>query len=534
VTATMTGGQAVVQSLAAHGIRVLFGLPGVQNDWLYNALYDAAGQIRVIHTRHEQGAGYMALGYALATGDIGLCSVVPGPGVLNAGAALATAYALGARLFLLAGQIPLSQIGKGLGALHETPDQPGLLRSLTKLTSRIEHPAMAPFKVAEAIAHLKSGRPRPVAVEVPMDVLAQQAAVDLRTPSIEITEAPLDGDAIEAAARMIGEAKNPMIFVGGGAQGVASEVRELAEQLQAPVASYRTGRGVLDGRNPLSCMLPEARSLWKEVDVAIALGCSARTALQSWDFKDRKLVRIDVDPIVHGQFAQPAVAITARLEEALPALLSSLPRYNVARPSRATQMAEVHRAWVERSAVLQPQIDFLQAIRLALGEDGIFVDELTQVGFASRIVMPVYQPRTYISTGYMGTLGYGFPTALGAKVAFPNRRVLSITGDGGFLFGATELATAVQHKINLVTVLFNNGQYGNVMQMQRELYGGRIIASELLNPDFERFVGSFGAHYARATNARELANVLDSSFSQERPAVIEVPVGEMTSADQFR
>jgi acetolactate synthase-1/2/3 large subunit len=281
-------------------------------------------------------------------------------------------------------------------------------------------------------------------------------------------------------------------------------------------------------------MLPEARALWKEVDVAIALGCSARTALHSWDFKDRKLVRIDVDPIVHGQFAQPAVAITARLEEALPALLSSLPRYNAARPSRATQMAEVHRAWVERSAVLQPQIDFLQAIRLALGEDGIFVDELTQVGFASRIVMPVYQPRTYISTGYMGTLGYGFPTALGAKVAFPNRRVLSITGDGGFLFGATELATAVQHKINLVTVLFNNGQYGNVMQMQRELYGGRIIASELLNPDFERFVGSFGAHYARATNARELANVLDSSFSQERPAVIEVPVGEMTSADQFR
>lgn len=534
MTMKMTGGQAVVQSLASQGLSVLFGLPGVQNDWLYNGLYDAQGRIRVIHTRHEQGAGYMALGYAVATGDIGLCNVVPGPGVLNAGAALATAYGLNARVFFLTGQIPLNQIGKGLGTLHEVPDQPGLLRSLTKLTTRIEHPSSAPFKIAEAIAHLRSGRPRPVAVEVPMDVLEQRAYVDLTVPRIEIAPTPLDTDAIEAAAKLIGGARNPMIFVAGGAQDVGPQVTELAELLQAPVVGYRTGRGIVDSRNPLSCVLPEARPLWQDVDVIIALGGSARSALQNWGLKDRKLVRIDVDPVVHTQYARPSVAITARLEDALPALLAALPRHNAARPSRASQMAEVHAAWAERSAVLQPQIGFLRAIRGALGDDGIFVDELTQIGFASRIVLPVHRPRTFISTGYMGTLGYGFPTALGAKVAFPDRRVLSVTGDGGFLFAATELATAVQHKIGLVTVLFNNGQYGNVQQMQRELYEGRVIASDLVNPDFERFVTSFGARYARANNADELARVLETEFASPGPSVIEVPVGDMISVDRFR
>jgi acetolactate synthase-1/2/3 large subunit len=164
----------------------------------------------------------------------------------------------------------------------------------------------------------------------------------------------------------------------------------------------------------------------------------------------------------------------------------------------------------------------------------VFVDELTQVGFASRIVMPVYRPRTFISTGYMGTLGYGFPTALGVKAVSAGRRVVSVTGDGGFLFGVAELATAVQHQINLVTILFNNNQYGNVRQMQRDLYGGRFIASTLRNPDFRGLVHSFGAHYLRAGTPEELAIALEQAFAADSPAVIEVPVGDMPSVDAFR
>jgi len=535
VSARTTGGQAVVQSLSAHGIQVLFGLPGIQCDWLYNALFDLAPRIRVIHTRHEQGAGYMALGSALASGGVAVCNVVPGPGLLNAGAALATAYALGARVLFLVGQIPLGQIGRGQGALHETPDQPGLLRSLTKLTTRIEHPSEAPFKIAEALMHLQHGRPRPVAIEVPMDVLAQEAPVDVAIPRLESPSTPLDCDAIDAAARLLGAAKSPMIFAGAGALDVSPLVLQLAELLQAPVVAYRTGRGILDSRHPLSCVLPEGRMLWPEVDVLLALGSSARSALEGWGgLNGRKLVRVDIDPPVHKRYAQPTVGIVARLEEALPQLLAAIPRYAATRPSRVAAMNLVHATWAERSRVLEPQIGFLRAIRTALGEDGIFVDELTQVGFASRIVMPVHRPRTFISTGYMGTLGYGFPTALGAKVAFPERRVLSVTGDGGFLFAASELATAVQHRINSVTVLFNNGRYGNVHQMQREVYGGRVLASELVNPDFERFVTSFGAAYQRAQDAPQLRHALEVAFAAAQPCVIEVPVGDMVSVDRFR
>ena len=531
----MTGGEAVVQSLLAHGLDTVFGLPGVQNDWLYNALYDAGGRVRVIHTRHEQGAAYMALGASLVRGDIAVCSVVPGPGVLNAAAALATAYALNAQLLFLCGQIPLGQIGREQGVLHELPDQLGILRSLTKHAVRICAPAEVPPRIAEAVAILRSGRPRPVAVEVPMDVLAARAEIGAPASGWPVYQPALDAEAIGAAARLIVGARTPLLFVGNGAQGVSESVRTLAEMLEAPVIAYRTGRGVLDSRHPLSCVLPEARPLWADCDLVIALGTAVRGPLQTWgDDERRKLIRIDVDPLVHTRFGKPDVAITARLEDALPALIGELGAHDRPRPSRREAMAALHGDWERRCAVLAPQIGYLGVIREALGEDGIFVDELTQVGFASRIVMPVYKPRSFISTGYMGTLGYGFPTALGVKAVCGGRRVLSVTGDGGFMFAVAELATAVQHGINLVTVVFNNEQYGNVQQMQRDLYGGRVIASDLRNPNFERLVSAFGAHYQRARTPAELVPALEQAFGAGVPAVIEVPVGDMPSVDSFR
>lgn len=524
-----------MKALLAQGLDVMFGLPGVQNDWLYNACYDAGGAIRVLHTRHEQGAGYLALGYALARGAPALCNVVPGPGVLNAGAALATAYGLNAPLFFLTGQIPSHLIDRQLGTLHEIPNQLGLLQSLTKWAARVNAPDEAPMRVAEAVQQLRSGRPRPVALEVPMDVLAERAEVDLHTPPLSPYYPALDEDRLERAAELLGRAERPLIFVGGGAQGVSAEVRQVAEALEAPVVGYRTGRGVLDSRHYLSLAQPAARAVWEGSDGIVVLGGNARVPLQGWGWQaGRKLVRIDVDPTTHSRFRKPDVAITARLEEALPLLLERLGRHNRARPSRRDELLAARAAWEERSAVLEPQLSYLAVIRQALGEDGVFVDELTQVGFASRISMPVYHPRTFISTGYMGTLGWGFPTALGVKVARPDVRVLSVSGDGGFLFGVAELATAVQHHIPLVTVLFNNHQYGNVQQMQRELYGGRVIATDLVNPNFQRLVESFGAAAFRASSPAELGEALERAFDADGPAVVEVPVGDMPSVDQFR
>ncbi len=530
----LTGGEAAVKTLIAHGIHTLFGLPGVQNDWLYNALHDAQDQIRVIHTRHEQGAGYMALGYALATGEIGVFNVVPGPGLLNASAALATAYGLNAPVLCLTGQIPTRHIGQGKGVLHEIPDQLAILRGLTKWAERATSAADVPGLLYAAFAELQNGRPRPVALEIPMDVLAERGAVELAARPAPANHPQPDPDLIEQAAKALGQAKRPLIFVGSGAQNVSAEVRELATMLEAPVVGYRTGMGIMDGRHYLSLHLPPAHELWKTADVVLLIGSHARETF-GWGVDDAMtLIKIDIDPATHSLFHKPDIAITARAEETLPLLLERTAAHNGRRDSRKEELLALKASWEQQTDYLEPQKSYLKVIREELGEDGIFVDELTQVGFTSRIVYPVYQPRTYISTGYMGTLGYGFPTGLGIKVAKPDVPVISVAGDGGFMFAVQELATAVQHHIGLITIVFNNNQYGNVQQMQKNLYGNRVIASDLHNPDFVKLAESFGAQGLRATSPDELRRAIQQGQQTDLPTLIEVPVGDLPSVDRFR
>ncbi|MEX0327688.1 MAG: thiamine pyrophosphate-dependent enzyme [Ruegeria sp.] len=532
----MTGGEAAVLALHDLGINTVFGLPGVQNDWLYNAFYDHQEKFRIIHTRHEQGAAYMALGAALATGGKSVFNVVPGPGLLNATAALSTAYALNAKVMCLTGQIPSGKIGRRMGELHEIEGQLDILKSLTKWAERANDPADIPGLMYEAFRQLDSGRPRPVALEIPMDVLAAKGVVDSDQKPLAPDVPPLDEAALERAAELLGQAQNPMIFVGSGALDASASIRRLAEVLQAPVVGYRTGMGIVDARSPFSLHLPAAKPLWEKADVVLAIGSNMRVPMGKWIKANHPdIIRIDTDPETHKTFAQPKLSITSRAEAAVPFLLERLEVHNTPRASRVDEFLEAKAAWARRSAVLEPQITYLRVIREELGEDGVFVDELTQVGFASRILYPVYDPRTYISTGYQGTLGYGFPTALGVKVARPNVPVISITGDGGFMFGVQELATAVQHKIPLVTILFNNNQFGNVQQMQKNNYGGRVIATDLVNPDFGRMVESFGAQALRATNDVELRSAIKRGLATSHtPTVIEVPFDEMPSVDQFR
>jgi len=531
--AKMTGGEAAVETLLAHGIHTIFGLPGIQNDWLYNALYDAGDKIRVVHTRHEQGAAYMALGYAQASGDISVFNIVPGPGLLNATGALATAFGLNAPVFCLTGQIPTNKIGKASGVLHEIPHQPEVLRGLTKWVDRANHPSDVPRKIAEAFYQLRSGRPSPVALEIPMDVLEAKAEVVINEARKAFAP-PLDSGAIEEAAKHLGEAKNPMIYVGSGAQDVSEEVTALANLLEAPVVGYRTGRGVLDSRHHLSLTMPPSHEFWKKTDVVLAIGTHMRIPLQQWGTDGITVIRIDVDSDAMNKIKMPDLPIVARVEDALPELISCIEKYNHKRESRKDEMLAIKADWAAKTAYLEPQMTYLNIIREELGEDGIFVDELTQVGFASRIVMDVYKPRTFISTGYMGTLGYGFPTALGAKVAKPDVPVVSVAGDGGFMFAVQELATAVQHRIGTVTLVFNNDRYGNVQQMQKNKYGGKVIASDLVNPDFVKLAEAFGAQGLRAESPEQLREALKQGFKTDVPTLVEVPIGETPSVDRFR
>jgi acetolactate synthase-1/2/3 large subunit len=525
----MTGGQAIVRSLKAYGVDTIFGLPGLQLDHFFNALYDEGNSIRAIQPRHEQGAAYMAYGYALSSGRVGTFAVVPGPGLLNTTAALATAYGCYAPVLAITGQLPANAIGKGYGLLHEIPDQLALIAGLTKWCCRIEYPSDVPDRMREAFKQLQSGVVRPVEIEMAMDTLGVSTEVTLLDAVNGYPSPEPDGDAIDEAAKLLGKAKNPLIICGGGAAGAGGELLEIAEMLQAPVVSHRMGRGVVSDHHYLSQTLPVGHKLWPGVDVVLVVGSRAQQQLQVWGTdKNLKVVRIDIDPSQMVRYGRPAVGIVADAGKALTSLIPALGKENGKRASREGELSELKASTIsDLSAKLTPQAQYIEALRDALPDDGIFVDELTQIGYVSRALFPVYRPRSFLSSGYQGTLGSGFPAALGAKVANPDTPVLSVNGDGGFMFNVQELATAVMHGIDVVTVVFNDGAYGNVKRMQEDDYGGRVIASELRNPDFVRLGESFGVHAVRAESPRSLRTEVEKAFGRSGASLIEVPIGKV-------
>jgi acetolactate synthase-1/2/3 large subunit len=529
----MSGGDAIVQSLLAHGVDTVFGIPGVQTYGLFDALHRAGDRVRVLCPRHEQATGYMAFGYAKSTGRAGVYTVVPGPGVLNSAAALCSAYGASTPVVCVTGQVPSEYIGSGKGHLHELPDQLATMRTLTKWAARIERPAAAPGLVAEAFREATSGRPRPVALEMPWEVFELSEPVELIPAAPPEPAPPPDPGTIERAADVLRAAANPMIMVGSGAFGARAEVAELAELLQAPVVSFRSGRGIVADDHYLGFSCAEGFERWPEADVLVGIG--SRLELKWFRWPDEpaglKVVNVDIDP-EQADRLEPDVAVVADARDAVRALLDALadlPRH----PSRRSQFEAVKRRTREAIQRVQPHVDYLAAIREVLPRDGFFVEEICQAGFASYYAFPVYEPRTYVTCGHQGTLGFGFPTALGVKVANPDRPVVSITGDGGFLFGLQELATTVQEGIDLVTVLFNNGAYGNVLRDQIQRFEGRVLGVELRNPDFLALAASFGVAAERAISPDELRRALDRALTRRAPALIEVPVDPSTEVSPW-
>jgi len=530
----MTAAEAVVATLLTHGIEAIYALPGLQNDPLFDALYRFSGRLSTIHTRHEQGAAYMALGAALATGKPAAYAVVPGPGFLNSAAALLTAYSMNAPVLALIGQIPQADIGRGLGHLHEIRDQTGIVKRLVDYAGLISKPQDASKVTAAALRTMQTGRLGPAAIECAMDVWSRSAPVAVHEP-LPIPAPKIDMAAIRRAAKRLGASERVLIVCGGGAQDAAAEVTTLSKLLQAPVLGFRRGRGVLDSRDPLSVTLPLGRDLWGEADAVLAVGTRLFWPITHWGI-DRKLaiIRVDADRREHARLHKPAVALTGDAKPILNALITELPAHNRKRASRQVELTGRQASWRKRMAKLTPQIEFLEAIRAELPEDGMFVDEVTQIGFAARLLFPVYKPRTFLSPGYQDPLGWGFATALGAAHARPNVPVVAIAGDGGFLFTATELATAMHHNIPLVTIVFNDNAFGNVRRIQRERYGNRLIGSNLTNPDFVAFAKSFGAEAVCTHTPAELRIALRRAIGRrDGPSVIEVPVGAMPSPWEF-
>jgi acetolactate synthase I/II/III large subunit len=508
----------IVQSLLSHGVDTVFGLPGVQTYPLFDAMSRAG--IRIIGGRHEQAVAYMAFGYAQATGRPGVYSVVPGPGFLNASAALISAYGASAPVICLTGEIPSAFIGRGLGHLHELPDQLATIRSLTKWAATVTEPGQAGELTAQAFYQARSGRPRPTAIAVPWDVLAAPAPGPV-VPPIPVRPPELDRAAIAAAAGLLAGARNPMIMVGGGARHTSAAVRELARRLQAPVVSFRAGRGIVDDDDPFGFTSAAGYRRWPDTDVLLGIGSRLELAWFRWPGRPAGLrtVLIDIDPEQVVRL-EPDVAVVADAGDAVAALTQEL-----AGPGRADR-SEEFRAVKEQAARdfrdVGEDLDYLAAIRAALPADGFFVEEICQAGFASYFGFDVHEPRQFVTCGYQGTLGFGYPTSLGVKAAFGDRAVVSISGDGGFGFGLGELATAVQYDLGVVAVVFNNNAFGNVLLDQQRLYAGRDVGARLHNPDFAAVAEAFGAAGYCVRSPDALGHALAKALAAGRPAVIEV------------
>ncbi len=517
--------ESVIKILIANGIDKLYCLPGVQNDDFFDALVRTGQGIEPIHARHEQASAYMALGAAMATGKPQAYCVVPGPGFLNTTTALATAQSLCQPVLAISGQIFEDKIGKGLGYLHEIPNQLGIMRTLTKWAEHINGPEDAPGKAREAFRQMLSGAPAPVGIECGWDMWKRAADVAVDDEPVRRETPAVDQDAAEAAARLLAGSKRPLIWVGGGAIEAAAEVQQLAEMLQAPVVSFRSGAGILDTRHVLAQRTTGAYRLWKDMDVLFGIGTRLHNQ-QDWGTdEEMKVIHLDIDPTRPGRIRTPDVKMIADAKEGLAAIIARIGRHLGKRASRRDEMRSV-KADVERELqALAPQKAWIDALRKAVPDDGIVVEELTQVSYVSRVMYPVYAPRTYIASGYQGTLGWGYSTALGAKAAVGDRAVVSVSGDGGFMFGMQEIATATRHNIPLVGVVFNDNAYGNVRRMQQLNYDGRVVASDLKNPDFVKLGKSFGIRATRADAPAKLTSQIKAALKANEPALIEVPVG---------
>ena len=501
--AKMSGGEALVKALVSEGVEVVFGIPGIQMYGIIAAMRDEPN-IRLISTRHEQATTHMADGYSRVSGKPGVALVVPGVGMYNAASGLATAYARSSPVLMIAGQISRGQIGKNVGAVHEVLDQADIVRPVTKWRRQVMRPREIPDAVREAFRQMRTGRPRPVLIEVPPEAGVEQEEVELRSPA-PVSRIVPSPEQLREAARVIVQSRLPLIYAGGGvAQSDAEEALvKLAEATNIPVVTSTGGKGTIPDSHPLSygsCFSPEGEKqemnqlfeVMQSADVVIGIG--ARFSLGNPAGESSLLLNINVDDSELTRIQSNCMPLHGDARATIEALLPLLIEAGAGdRPSPAEAVTAARRLIAYYDIRLkEPQYAVLEAIQNSIPEDAIIVWDVTQFGYYARTHYQVNRPKTYIDSGYSFNLGYAFPTALGAKVAHPGRPVLCMAGDGGFMFNASELSTAVKYDIPVVTVVFRNDSYGNVARDLNELFTG-AYGTDLHNPDFVKFAESFGA-----------------------------------------
>ena len=531
----LTGGQAMVEALVENDIDTVFGIPGIQLDPLYDAFYAQQNRLKLIHTRHEQGAAFMAMGYAQASDRSGVFAVVPGPGLLNAMAAVSTAVAVNTPVLGITGQIPSHQIGMNYGIAHELRDQLTMSSGVVEWAKRANHPTEISGLINDALRHIHSGRKKPAILEMAPDQYYASALVEAATKATIDSPPSPNPEQVKALVTKLTQAKRPAIFIGGGVYGAEAELKALAEKLNAPVITSPSGLGAFSDDHPLAYNILCGQDIWDDIDVALVVGTRFIAPALAWGRqKEVEVLRIDIDPTQIRKPRPASIAMITSAAKGLQALLDALP--NTPAPDRSEYLARcdaTKAAMQEKLATLGPLPEFSQAIRNALPRDGILVTDVTQLGYYTRFGYPVYEPRTWMTVGYQATLGYALPASLGVKIAKPEHAVVSVSGDGGFMFTVQELATAVHHGIAAVHIVVDNASYGNVKTIQKQSFGSRHIGVDLSNPDFVAMAKSFGMKADIAHNADDLEKLLKRFLAEEQPALIHLPMGEVPSIWDF-
>ncbi|MDE0322549.1 MAG: thiamine pyrophosphate-binding protein [Candidatus Poribacteria bacterium] len=522
----MKGADILIECLKAQGVSAIFGMPGTQNIQIYDALLRRGkGTIDHYLVRHEYAATQMADGFARATGEVGVAITVPGPGASNASTGILEAFTDCAPVLLITGQSDSSLYSKHPSKMFHGLDQMRFFESITKYCAIAHTVAEIPIVVENAFKAMRNGRPGPTMLEFPMDVVTGDADVRI-PPRVERAELPPPDEAdLSTAVETIRNAKMPLIFAGSAVfhSNAQNELRLLAEKLNAPVIVTRNGKGVLSEDHPLAlqiCYGYLGREALQSADCLIGIGPRFTSIdTRNWSLElPQPFIQIDEDADEIGLEYPCDVGVVGDLKLTLQALIEDV--------------APGENGWNETLAELrtafdaQPPLPIIHELQDVLPRDTIYAIDVHALGYASFAEFPIYDPRTFLYPNIGVALGHAYPAAIGAKVAHPDRPVICFSGDGGFLMGAVEMATAMKYGINVVAIVVNDGALSAIKGSQQKGCEGRTIDTDLLNPDFVEFAQSFGAYTKRVENLGDFKDTLRDALAAEKPALIEVMLQE--------
>ncbi len=535
-------GARTMQLLADYGIETVFGIPGVHTVELYRGI--AQSRIRHITPRHEQGAGFMADGYARATGKVGVCCLITGPGVTNAATALAQAYSDSVPVLAISSVNRLSSLGTQKGNLHQLRNQQKLTEQFTAFSHTIRSAEEVPAALERAFAVFDSARPRPVHIELPIDILGELVERDKPWLARRSVAPQPPASAIEQAARLIAQARAPVAIFGGGSVRAYLAARKLIDILGIPAVTTFAAKGVVRADHPLSIgsnlLHPPVLDFVQSADVVLAIGTElSETDIWSRGGKikfDGRLIRVDIDADQINVNAPSDFPIIGDASSALEALIDALMREPASyawdplcnRERVQSLKSQCRRHWYKNT----PRHRIVwNAIREALPEFGIVAADSTQIVYSGNYCYETLLPRTYLTstTGY-GTLGFALPAAIGAKIACPDTPVVCVAGDGGFQFTIQELATACEHRLPIVIVLWNNQAYGEIRDTFDDL-GIERVGVELPSPNFVEVAKGYGADAQRVTSVQQFKSEIKRGLDAKRPTLLELCAEAFLSAD---